>query len=364
MRCGILTFHYSDNYGALLQAYALSTFLKRLGHDPVIINRSPKIESANRNIIRVKIHQYIRGYFLQSFNCFRNNYLNISKPIFSFHEMAEFASKLDAVIVGSDQVWRLDYTKGLGLNNFLDFVPQGVKKIAYAASFGKESLGVNKKTTNEIAILLRMFDGISVRESSGIEICANTFGVSAEHLLDPTLLLDSSDYDRIIRSKKRSHSKFITQYFLDSTTPKRAITKHFSDKLGLSVKNIYRESKHDFSLKNIGFTINKYKYPSFSNWLSGIKDSEFVITDSFHGLVFSILYNKQFVCIGNEKRGLTRMLSLLEKFGLKDRLILEDNFIDKIAPDTIDYKKVNRIRKQEINKSRIFLEKILSEKRN
>ena len=101
---------------------------------------------------------------------------------------------------------------------------------------------------------------------------------------------------------------------------------------------------------------NSYHYPSFSTWLSGIRDAEIVISDSFHGIVFSILYNKQFICVANESRGLTRMISLLKKFGLESRIVFETELLPSdIFSQKIDYKFVNEILHKEQLKSIDFL---------
>ena len=350
MKIGILTFHYANNYGALLQTYALSTTLKNLGFDPIIINRVPISMAdtfASETLfvkIKIKIGLLIQKHFQNSFYHFRRDFLpNISKPINS-NELIDFVNQFDAVIVGSDQVWRIEYTKGLGLNNFLDFVPDNIKKISYAASFGNDTFDGDEGISKKVKQLLLRFSAISVREDSGVKICNDIFEINAIHLLDPTLLLNQSDYQVIIGKCKIKEEKFVAKYFLDKTSNK------------IHLVNIFRESDIDYSLKEDKFNLEKFYYPIFSFWLRGIKEAEFVITDSYHGAVFSILFNKQFICIANNSRGLTRMTSLLKKFNIEDRLVFDvDNFNLNLTSCKIDYNVVNKIINEERVKAIDFL---------
>jgi polysaccharide pyruvyl transferase WcaK-like protein len=364
MKIGILTYHYSNNYGALLQTFALSRVLRELGHSAIIINRYPDLNSDNSPVkkIKSKINQIIQNQFTRSFSNFRKNHISLSISVTNLEDLEELARNFDAVIVGSDQVWRLEYTKGLGLNNFLDFVPANVKKIAYAASFGKDTFDGDTQTIQEVKLLLDRFNAISVREKSGVELCNGLFNVPADELIDPTMLLNVKDYDAFTnKNKLKLTGKFVTRYLLDPTSQKTNIVDSFAQKYGYNVLNIYRASNRNFSPRNFDFNLGKYFYPSFSKWLTGIKYSDFVITDSFHGAVFSILFNKQFVCIANENRGLTRMTNLLNKFGLTDRLIKNTDDFGKLdLLNDIDYTAINAILSSEREKSFSFLEKSLN----
>jgi len=366
MKIGILTFHYSNNYGALLQTYALSKTLYSLGYEPIIINRVPKKEKERNPFglnIKKKIVQKANHYFQKSFDKFRKKFLqNITSIINRNEDLGSIVNNMDAVIVGSDQVWRIEYTKGLGLNNFLDFVPGNIRKIAYAASFGNDNFEGNEEIIIKVKALLHRFNAISVREKSGVAICKDLFDVSAVHLIDPTLLLAPNDYIQLI-SKKENHitEKFITRYILDDTKQKSDIIEYISKQKNLNIFNITRESTTEFSIRKFELNWKKYYYPTISTWLFGIKNAEFIISDSYHGVVFSILFNKQFICIGNKYRGLTRINSLLEKFGLENRLINEsENFPVFNKLEEIDYAPINEIIELERIKSIDFLNKQLN----
>ena len=365
MKIGILTHHYANNYGALLQAYALSTVLRNLGHQPTIINRIPKkpTEITQQPKWKVSISVLFQNYFTKEFKKFRHYYLQpMTRLINDEIKINTIEGMFDAIIVGSDQVWRMSYSKGLGLNNFLDFVPDHITKISYAASFGSDEFEGDKETINKISYLLARFKAISVREDSGITLCKNFFNSDAIHVLDPTLLLLPSDYEKLIgNTDVNDREKFVVRYLLDPTTKKIKITEQIALNNKSTIKNIYKESELGFSLRNPEFPLSKFYYPSVTSWLSGIKKAEFIVTDSFHGVTFSILFNKQFLCIANEDRGLSRMTSLLKKFELMDRLIIDTNKEQDFKKlPSIDYHRVNEILEKEKKKSLNFLEQNLT----
>ncbi len=345
-RVGILTLQFANNYGGFLQTFALFTSLKKLGYSPLIINRRYPLPNGIASMYLNFVDTFING----SFNKFRQRqFTSITEPIFSHESMKDVAKELDAVIVGSDQVWRLEYTKniGFGYNMFLDFVPKEKKRISYAASFGTDKFEGNNEDISVVKDLLSTFSGISVRESSGVDLCSNLFNAHAEHVLDPTMLLKVEDYDTIIIPAEVSNindKHFVVQYLLDPNPKRKTISTKIAKKYNGNLKNIYRASDTDFSIKKHIFPSSKHTFPSFSNWLWSIKNAQFVVTDSFHGVVFCILFNKQFVCIANTSRGVARMDSLLGMFGLRSRLIDELANEEKyLNLPLIDYNEVNTL---------------------
>ena len=365
MKIGILTHHYANNYGALLQAYALSTVLRNIGHQPTIINRihNKPTEKIQQPKWKMAISTLLQNHFNKGFNRFRQYYLQpMTHLIHDELNMETIADMFDAVIVGSDQVWRMGYSKGLGFNFFLDFVPDQVSKISYAASFGSDEFEGDKETVIKVRHLLARFKAISVREDSGITLCKNLFNSDAIHVLDPTLLLMPDDYEKLIsKAKINAGEKFIVRYLLDPTPEKIKITEQIAFNNKSAIKNIYKESESEFSLKNHRWSLSKFIYPSIALWISGIKNAEFVVTDSFHGVAFSILFNKQFVCIANPERGLSRMTSLLKQFELMDRLIIDTNKEQDFKKlPSIDYHRVNQVLEKERKKSLNFLEQNLN----
>lgn len=347
MKIGILTLPIAENYGGILQAVALCQFLEQQGHDVSLIYKQTvniKWKEVIKSILclfpghdilnvhtnkklldareeRVKLHKSFIDKEISEIS----PVLYTTDDLINYTELSHF----DAVIVGSDQVWRKAYINDQYYKSyFLDFITDPhTKKIAYAASFGRE-VWEGEDDHQEIHNLLKKFSAISVREASGITICRETFGIdNIYHVLDPTLLMDKQFYLDMISKYDLTHiePKKLVTYVLDESDYKKNIitdyqsTLHFSDEETLNLK---------------GFNTNKKTY-SVPEWLYSIANADFVITDSFHGMVFSIIFEKQFIVIGNKDRGLERFTSLLSLLALEDRLITQ-----KINIDIIDFESV------------------------
>ena len=240
-------------------------------------------------------------------------------------------------IVGSDQIWR---NWGGYLDNsifMLSFVDSSKKKIAYAASFGIDHYEGSKIDIDLKSLLLERFDDISVREDDGVSICKNTFNVKATHVLDPVFIVDKSEYDAILTNSTDSHKNFVASYILD----KNEISKKFIDKF----KILYPE-KSLVNMTDIS-PLNKEKdssQTSVESWLYNIKNCDYLLTDSFHGACFAIIYNKQFICLANEDRGYSRFRSIFKQLHLESRCVLPSNSVDieKLVQEKIDYNAVNK----------------------
>lgn len=347
MKVGLLTFQYASNYGAQMQICASLVYLKKKQINPIVINRLP--DSRKKANFRTRL---IRAFSDIPFRRFRKKYVSpITRAYYSNKEMQAINQLgFDAIIVGSDQIWRSDYT-GVGYNYFLDFVTnRDIRKIAYAASFGHDYLLDTDEWKQHVKMLLRDFYSISVREDSGITICMKYFGVEAIHVLDPTLLLSKFDYISEFQLKEKKPLGLIT-YMLDYTSLKRNLVEEVADILNLSCTDLlsYSRSKS----KWIRYFINPLREPSVKKWLSRLLNAEFIVTDSFHGMVFSIIFNKRFIVLANQKRGVSRMKSLLRLLDLEDRLVdmegsgcLSD--IKKLVMKNIDFHSVNA--RLELNK--------------
>lgn len=346
-KIGILTYHYSDNYGALLQAFSLQEVLKKNGFEVYIINLIPKpsVKRFLKNLIVAR--------FTKSFKVFREREFNLypSKPFFYNSIRKAGLSSFDCFIVGSDQVWRQEYTKGLGNSYFLDFADFAVKKIAYAASFGISNYQGNYRDIKVVSKLLKSFNLISVREASGVSICKNLFNLDAELVLDPVFLSPRKLYP----SKKNigSPTKFVCQYLLDVTEEKKHVVNLISKHLDSEVVVNYKKNSGKLSLKGVLFNAKEEVFPEVSSWIYNLKCADFIVTDSYHGLAFSILYNKDFLCVYNDRRGKTRMKSLLTIFNLTHRAIdssqLSDFSYESLKP--IDHLQTKKILSKEKAKS-------------
>lgn len=367
-KIGILTQPLHDNYGGLLQAFALSKTLVDLGFDPWIINRRTghanpvlrKISRLKNNLIGQKYilskaeRNYISKYNLE----FIEKYIpNLTGPIYDDKQLSKLRkSDFSGFIVGSDQCWRPKYSPKIS-NYFLDFIYdiENVKKIAYAASFGTDKWEFSQNDTEKCKELIKKFDAVSVREDSGVNLCDKFFEAQAIHVLDPTMLLDQSTYAEMAqKSELTGIAGDLMIYILDKNSVKNEIVNYVEKRLTLKQFEILPKNK----ILNIRpDNLKDYQYPSPLDWLKGFFNSKFVITDSFHGTVFSIIFNKPFISIGNEKRGLARFNSVLSLFNLNNRLINKLDFekMDRILSEQIDWNSVNSSIQLEKSKSLKFL---------
>lgn len=378
-KIGILTQPLHDNYGGLLQAYALKESLKSLGHDPLIINRRSNVASPARKMLSkvknkllnrpVRLNQNLnenqKAIISEKTIGFREQYISeLSGLITSQQGMKDLLTQdIDTYIVGSDQCWRPRYSPCIS-NYFLDFAKEskGIKRIAYAASFGTAEWEFNDADTLECKNLLKLFDAISVREDDGVDLVQNHLGrADAIHVLDPTMLLPTCAYDRITADQKVPDSSGnLKVYVLDKNAQKEEFIQQVASRLNLETFEVMPERRLQQETVTDS-NVESFKYPCPSQWLKGFQDAEFVITDSFHGTVFSILYNKPFIALGNERRGMSRFTSLLRMFGLEDRLVsdLKADRVFELLEQSVDWLQVNKILGREREKAMNFLKDTL-----
>lgn len=379
MKIGIVTLPFNWNYGGILQTFALQVALKELGHDAVTINRNTVMMSfkmkvlsfVRRSILKVVFRKdvVVRTWPLKrELKRIRNNTDRfIAENIETtdlFHSEADF-NKIDkyefgAFISGSDQVWRPKYSPSLE-NHFLGFLSENskTKRVAYAASFGVDNWEFSDKETASCSKLAKKYDAISVREDSAIELCEKQLGVKSQLVLDPTMLVAKETYMKLVQEDgigKMPGNLF--NYVLDLTSEKEQFINQAASKLGLvtfssSARGIFR----DLGKKRL----NECVFPPVTQWIRSFMDAEFVITDSFHGTAFSIIFNKPFISIGNKKRGITRFTSLLTMLGLENRLIFDfgEASLNKLY-EKIDFEAVNITLAEKKEESLNFLKNVLS----
>lgn len=375
MRIGILTQPLRANYGGLLQNFALQQVLKQLGHDPITLDQKEKdypkwrkflgrlkgwimyiVDPRNnfkpRYCLSERETLIIRKYSLS----FIEKYIKHTKQCAGSSDFIEEAKKhnLEGFVVGSDQCWRPCYNLYLR-DMFLSFTQNMFvkKRIAYAASFGSDAWEFSAKETDDCSRLLQQFDMVSVREDTAVNLCEKFFGAQAVHVLDPTMLLTKDDYITLIEDDNVPISRGkLFNYVLD---PSDKITKFIvslSKESNLTTFQVLPKCNEDHrTKKDVKERIEDCIYPSPLDWIRAFYDAEMVIADSFHGTVFSIIFNKSFWVIGNRDRGLSRFSSLLSMFGLEHRLITEDNLDKVVFYETIDWESVNEILRVKRNES-------------
>ena len=344
MKVGILTHPQYINYGGILQCFALSTYLKIMGHEPIVIRRGPNqsniIKRLARSILKkIGIKRYNQVVIDRTANVrsFVEQNINRTSVYNSNSMMKRVCSQyqLGAVLVGSDQVWRRDFAINYGMNYFLDFVPNHVIKSSYAASFGLNTWDYTNEESKQIKALLQSYKGISVREKEAVDLCKEHLNVKAELLIDPTMLLDDTIYgkyssDRIIQQK------YAFVYWLGNINDiLKEITEY--EALGYKVKLITLRGDHVVD--------------SIEDWLSYIKFADIILTDSFHGCVFSMIFHKQFVAYCNQSGGYGRIQSLFESMGIPEKL--------QNPKMSVDYSLVNHHMETLRTKAKNYLGKVL-----
>lgn len=334
MKIAILTLPLHTNYGGILQAYALQTILERNGHQVVIVDKDRYKPAGIYHQLR-SLLIYIRKGFAKEYKPnwaynkikrkreintrdFVNRYINI----YSIRYLAtEFPHNIDAIVVGSDQIWRKQLFRGMidgELENaYLSFT-QGwnVKRIAYAASFGTDEWEYTAEESKQCAQLIEAFNAVGVRELTGVELCSKYLHYQhAKHVLDPTLLLDKVDYESLVKNgKTKSSEGNLMVYILDDTEEKKALVNKIATERNFKP---FRANQSDDIFRNDPNAVQ----PPVEQWLRGFMDADFVVTDSFHACVFSIIFRKPFVALANQKRGGARFSSLLSMFDVMQNLI-------------------------------------------
>lgn len=377
MRVGILTLPLHTNYGGILQAYALQTVLERMGHEVVVFDcplRKFKLPIWKKPLCYSK--RIIKRYILQDKATLINKekidfekeryFRKNTQPFINAHIHRYVVRKLedikkddiDAIVVGSDQIWRMLYFKSMwftkrAANAFLAFTAGwNIKRIAYAASFGNNTPEIPEREIEDCRKAISSFDAVSVREESGVEICKKLFGIDAQCVLDPTMLLGSDDYIKLIGGNmgQSRTTGTLMSYVLDENSDVSDLRATIAKEKNLRI------NKTNIAVN--GIEQNELTpQPPVENWLQSFLDADFVINDSFHACVFSILFHKQFVVYGNKERGMERFTSLLGMFGLQDRLVTSLSEY-KPLPD-IDYDKVDRILNEKRQEAMSFLESSL-----
>ncbi len=318
MKVNIITQPLFSNYGGILQNYALQNVILQLGHEVLTVNvpvrkidGKPELRSYVRSILNLIAR--FRG-------CYDYPFLNphtfaikerelsfpqrefIAKHISTIDCKLPFKPELckeypaDLWIVGSDQVWRPWCSPNIE-NYFFDFLDDSTRRIAYAASFGTDLWEISPDLTPKIAAHAKKFHAISVREQSGIELCRKHLGIEARQLLDPTMLLTADDYLALTSDSDYPHEEYIATYILDGNKNNKATVKAETDRLGIREVKIGR--------------MHKDRFDSIESWLATLAHAKCVITDSFHGTVFSIIFGKPVKILKNNLRGNARLDSLM-----------------------------------------------------
>ena len=360
MKIAILTQPLGHNYGGILQNYALHKVLRKLGHTPITIEKDPYQHIANFQLLIELPKRFFTKYILKKrfyiLSEKQNNALIKQKRKQLFPFVSKYINHLyvksynlvtivdlDVFLVGSDQVWRPVYNNGGLLEQmYLKFIPKDIdiKRISYAASFGCKEWEYNDEQTKQCTELVQRFDAVSVREIDGISLCAKYLNRNdVISVLDPTLLLNKEDYLMLSTDISKNQENLLFAYILDVDSEIISRLEQIANANGLKLKLVYADERCTLSVEE---------------WIAMFRDAKVVITDSFHGTVFSIIFNKEFYSICNISRGNSRFISLLSQFNLQDRLFDDIKDIN-LNSNQIDWDIIEETKSQLQNKSIKFL---------
>lgn len=365
-KVAFITRHAVANYGSALQTYATEQALKKIGCNSVCINyiatdelpkniTKSRLKTSRMNTSALKRLAFMliqKPVYLHSCKKFRGyikDLVNLTDT--EYHTTEELKANLpdaDIFMTGSDQVWNLIFDD-IDENYFLPFVPDGKKKIAYAGCFGGDS--IKESDTERIGNMLRRYDHITVRESSGVDICKK-LSVEAQQVVDPTLLLTPSEWNELI-PKRENKEKYVLVYQLQPNKEFEIYAKEFAKRKGLKLYRVNPYFTH--AVKSGRFIC----CPKVEDFVWYVKNAEYFLTDSFHGTCFALSFNTQFVDILPNKNN-ERIFSLLKLAGIENKILQSyDDF--SIADEPIDFVKVNPVLDTERQKSFELLKKMVND---
>lgn len=336
MKIGILTFHRAVNIGAALQASALLEFIQKQGQECEIIDFIPNNEIPDRSKI-LKILHYIKFIltFPRSFKVlkrerrfaeFREKYCRLSeKSYFGDRDIQREVFEYDLLISGSDQILNMTLT-GNSTAFYLDFA-QGIKKISYASSFGRNNISKEEKDCMKEHLV--KFSALSVREKSAGEIIENVCGRKAQLVLDPVFLLDQTEWDDKCNEKLKLPARYIFVYSMEvSEVLEKAVLK-VCEKYQLPVIVVRGGGRPG---RIFGAEDAKCGPAEFLRY---VREAEIVITNSFHGLAMSVIDKKRFICIAHSTRN-TRLENMMEIIGKQDYILYATDQIQDICSYIVD----------------------------
>lgn len=340
---GIVGWWYNENYGGTLTYYALNRVLRKMGQTVLMVGKC----SSDPNY---KPREETIPYR------FAKKYYNISKN-YTPDTIGTLANHCRAFVSGSDQLFNPTLWPYSGPQYFLNFASNKNKIISYASSFGNDFYD-KQNLRARMGYWLHRFDALSVRESYGVDICRDIFGLEAKKVMDPVFLCDVSEYEKLAESTgKKKTNDYMLSFFLDPNEAKRNAILQLSNQLNLPYVNLLHATDFEKNLNLLGLD-NTQANIDVEEWLFYYKNSDFVITDSFHGTCFAIIFRKNFISVANHQRGANRFVSLLEEAGLRDRLVMDVSEIEN-RPELftdIDYDKVYETLNPKIQESFRWLE--------
>lgn len=360
MKIKTITCHDVYNHGASLQAFALQVYLSSQGHDVEIIDYKPDYLSNHYNLWSVSNPIFdkpvVKQLYLlaklpgrlialrrkRKFDEFTLKYLRLTPHRYhSNEELKTNPPKADVYIAGSDQIWNTLFQNGRDATFYLDFVPKGTKRIAYAASFATKDVVEEYKPF--VRRMLQGFDNISLRERISLPLLESLGRNDGVAVCDPVFLLSREQWNNILPTFS-TEEKYLLVYDTENSNKIRGIAQLIAKERRLKIFNISGSRK--------SYVDKDFWASSPIDFVQLISDAEFVVSNSFHATAFSLIFHREF-CVVNRSEAINeRMLSLLEQYGLQDRLITD---IAKCQLSSIDYTMVQPKIEQDIEASKQYL---------
>lgn len=376
MKIGVVTYWYGNsNYGMILQCWALQQFLKKMGNEPFVIRYEPVrpwyIQTAKfcikfiKSVFLSRKREELKRYAYNTrrdtereFAKFRTNNLNMSSRQYEhIGQLRNAPPNADCYIAGSDQIWCYDLNIDKDARGFfLDFGNTNVRRIAYAPSFGRMVYSSNN--SRPLIEVLSKFDYLSCRELNGVEMCRQ-LGFDAQHVVDPTLLLSSDDYNFLCEDI--GYDKYFFIYSVNLNCAEDIYWNQLKEMFP-KVKFVVTPASGSINGGELFGNDVTYEYATPGKWLSLIRDADIIITSSFHGVVFSIIYNKRFAFVplkGEFEKTNNRVFDLLNALNLRDLVVDSPCDYSRILSHNINWNEVNGVKERLIKSSVQFLENSL-----
>ena len=351
---GLVCNYGACNFGGSLTQYALYNTLEDMGFSTIMIERPKNAPEEIHSDLKTLI--YRRWPF------------NATAPEYETKDDMRALNRIcDSFVVGSDVLFRHSLYNLMGKISTLDWVESTKRKIAYAASYGYDYIVGDEQDTAEMSHFMKEFDAFGTREKSGVKLFKENFGVDATWVLDPVFLCDKKHYDTLIHeSRAKKENNYICSYLLDPTQDKAEMLRIGKNTLGKSV-TVFSEFERGDKPTRFTNILGEFNHVTYTveERLECIKNCDFMIADSFHGICFAIIYNKNFICIVNKERGSTRFESILGLLGLTDRMV---SSLDEVKSrpelfEPIDYEKVNGILASEKERCMEWLKNALTKEK-
>lgn len=366
IKIGILTFQWADNYGGLLQCFALKNYLNNQGYEATVINYWPSYALTGRStrigqqavkkqfgksvwpnrkqmLKKILLGRYCyEKQITEKDDLFRKKYLTANQSVcFDGKDIEQIIGVLDVLICGSDQIWNPNLTGGrFDENYFLGFPGSKAIRLSFAASLG---VSLNPKWEREFQTLLSGLRYISTRERSLAELIQTKFGLSATAVLDPVFLLEAQDWNQLLPKKKKKEP-YILVYSIHRGTEIVSAANWLSEKTNLPLHIIGSRRRY----KNARYFLTC----SVEEFLHQFKNADYILTNSFHGTAFSLIFQKNFITILESEKP-TRMIDLLTDIGLAERIYTDNS--REVILEAPDYVHANVILRQKIQESKAFL---------